>query len=143
MPDQTATRSPQLTRRVFRQRIGLSRLAESCPNLTWKLKTFAGTNYFVRAAPIGLVCANTYRRIRIRTMAVLSTVMTEVKSLAVDPQRRRRAIAQAEKARDKQVTDREGNNEFAAELGGFVEQRKLKNTGMSSCGWSEVVLTLV
>lgn len=60
----------------------------------------------------------------------LSTVMTEVKSLAVDPQKRMRAIAQAEKARDKQVTDRKANNEFAAELGGFVEQKKLKKTGM-------------
>ena len=59
--------------------------------------------------------------------------MTEVKSLAVDPQRRMRAIAQAEKARDKQVTDRKGDNEFAAELGGFVEQRKFKKTGTSSC----------
>ena len=62
----------------------------------------------------------------------LSTVMTEVKSLAVDPNKRMQAIAQAEKARDRQNIERKANDEFAAELGGFVEHKKLKKTGESS-----------
>ena len=105
----------QLPRRDFRQRIGLTRLAESCVNseaedIRWDQlfcscsTDWPGSREYIPPDPD-------------QNHGGLSTVMTEVKSLAVDPQRRMRAIAQAEKARDKQLTDRKGNNEFAADAG--------------------------
>jgi chromosome segregation ATPase len=62
----------------------------------------------------------------------LSTVLSEVQSLAVDPEKRLRAIALAEKARDKELADRKNDDAFAAELGGFVDGKMLKKTGGSS-----------
>jgi len=70
----------------------------------------------------------------------LSTVLTEVKSLAVDPAKRMRAIAQAEKARDQEIGSRK-QNEFATELGGFVEQKMLKKTGLPISLKLDVALT--
>lgn len=62
----------------------------------------------------------------------LPTVMAEVQSLAVDPDKRLRAIELAEKQRDKDKLARKGNDVFASELGGFVDGRLLKKTGRSS-----------
>jgi hypothetical protein len=59
----------------------------------------------------------------------LATVMSEVQSLAVDPEKRLRAIALAEKARDRELAARKGNDAFASELGGFVDNKMLKKTG--------------
>lgn len=61
----------------------------------------------------------------------LSTVMTEVRSLSVDPDRRLRAIQEAEKAREVSRTENK-DNEFAKELGGFVDSKQLRKTGPSS-----------
>lgn len=60
----------------------------------------------------------------------LSTVMTEVRSLAVDPDRRLKAIQEAEKAREAS-RDEKKQNEFAKELGGFVDSKQLRKTGQS------------
>lgn len=57
----------------------------------------------------------------------LSTVMLEIKGAAVDPERRLKAIAANEKAREKELAAR--SDEFQAELAGFVEGKKLKMTG--------------
>ena len=57
----------------------------------------------------------------------LRTVMLEVKGLAADPDKRMKAIQQAEKARSKEAANK--TDEFANELGGFVEGRKLRKTG--------------
>lgn len=61
----------------------------------------------------------------------LSTVMTEVRSLAVDPEKRLRAIQDAEKARIESKGERE-HDKFAKELGGFVESKQLRRTGRVS-----------
>ncbi|KAK7687293.1 hypothetical protein QCA50_009798 [Cerrena zonata] len=57
----------------------------------------------------------------------LSTVMLEIRSAAVDAERRLKAIAANEKAREKELATR--SDEFQAELAGFVEGKKLKMTG--------------
>lgn len=57
----------------------------------------------------------------------LSTVMLEVRSAAVDPERRLKAIAASEKNREKERANQA--DEFQAELNGFVQGKKLKLTG--------------
>lgn len=57
----------------------------------------------------------------------LKTVMLEVKGLQPDPDKRLKAIEQAEKARQRDASSK--TNEFANELGGFVEKGKLRKTG--------------
>ena len=57
----------------------------------------------------------------------LSTVMLEIRGAAADSERRLKAIAATEKAREKELTTR--SDEFQNELSGFVEGRKLKKTG--------------
>ena len=57
----------------------------------------------------------------------LSTVLLEVKGRPQASDKRMKAIEMAEKARQKDAADR--TDEFAAELGGFVDGRKLKKTG--------------
>ena len=106
----------QLPRCVFRQRIGLSRLPESCVNL--EAEDFRWDQLFCSCSTDWLGLREYIPPDPDPNHGGLSTVMTAVKSLAVDPRKRMRAIAQAaEKARDKQVTDREGNNKFAADAG--------------------------
>ena len=58
----------------------------------------------------------------------LSTVLLEVKGRPQASDKRMKAIEMAEKARQKEADER--TDEFAAELGGFVDGRKLKKTGM-------------
>ena len=57
----------------------------------------------------------------------LSTVMLEIRGAAADSERRLKAIAATEKAREKELTSR--SDEFQNELSGFVEGKKLKKTG--------------
>ena len=57
----------------------------------------------------------------------LSTVMLEVKALKPDPERRLQAIERAERVRQAELAGRK--DEFAAELGDFVEGGKLKRSG--------------
>lgn len=61
----------------------------------------------------------------------LSTVLLEVKGRPQASDKRMKAIEMAEKARQKDVAER--TDEFAAELGGFVDGRKLKKTGATRC----------
>lgn len=71
----------------------------------------------------------------------LTTVLLEVKGRPQASDKRMKAIEQAEKARQKEVAER--TDEFAAELGGFVENRKLKKTGKRHCGFAKkTALTL-
>ena len=53
--------------------------------------------------------------------------MLEIRGASVDPERRLKAIAANEKAREKDLAQR--SDEFQAELAGFVEGKKLKMTG--------------
>ncbi|KAI0686337.1 actin interacting protein 3-domain-containing protein [Cerioporus squamosus] len=57
----------------------------------------------------------------------LSTVMMEIRSAAVDPERRLKAIAANEKNREKELASR--SDEFQNELSGFVVGKKLRMTG--------------
>ena len=57
----------------------------------------------------------------------LSTVMLEIRSAAVDPERRLKAIEANEKNREKELATR--TDEFQSELHGFVSAKKLKMTG--------------
>ncbi|KAI8974615.1 actin interacting protein 3-domain-containing protein [Trametes punicea] len=57
----------------------------------------------------------------------LSTVMMEIRSAAVDPERRLKAIAANEKNREKELANRA--DEFQTELSGFVAGKKLRMTG--------------
>ncbi|KAL4250489.1 hypothetical protein ABKN59_006966 [Abortiporus biennis] len=57
----------------------------------------------------------------------ISTVMLEIRSAAVDQERRMKAIAANEKNREKELAAR--SDEFQAELTGFVAGKKLKMTG--------------
>ncbi|EJD07419.1 AIP3-domain-containing protein [Fomitiporia mediterranea MF3/22] len=57
----------------------------------------------------------------------LSTVMMEIRSAAVDPQRRMKAIEASKKNREREMADR--SDEFEAELKSFVSGKKLKLTG--------------
>ncbi|KZT66100.1 AIP3-domain-containing protein [Daedalea quercina L-15889] len=57
----------------------------------------------------------------------LSTVMLEIRGAAADPERRLKAIAATEKAREKELASR--SDEFQNELSGFVDGKKLKKTG--------------
>ncbi|KAI0334647.1 AIP3-domain-containing protein [Cubamyces sp. BRFM 1775] len=57
----------------------------------------------------------------------LSTVMMEIRSAAVDPERRLKAIAANEKNREKELASR--TDEFQNELTGFVAGKKLRMTG--------------
>ncbi|KAH9931784.1 actin interacting protein 3-domain-containing protein [Fomitopsis serialis] len=57
----------------------------------------------------------------------LSTVMLEIRGAAADQERRLKAIAATEKAREKELASR--SDEFQNELSGFVDGKKLKRTG--------------
>ncbi|KAK4704862.1 hypothetical protein P7C70_g1354, partial [Phenoliferia sp. Uapishka_3] len=57
----------------------------------------------------------------------LSTILLEVRGLQPDPERRLEAIEKAENARKLDLASR--SNEFADELGGFVDGGKLKKSG--------------
>ncbi|GAA93972.1 hypothetical protein E5Q_00619 [Mixia osmundae IAM 14324] len=57
----------------------------------------------------------------------LTTVMSEVRQIAPDPLKRLKAIEQAEKAREKGLSNKQ--DELASQLGEFVEGKKLKKTG--------------
>lgn len=57
----------------------------------------------------------------------LSTVMMEIRSAAVDQERRLKAIAANEKVREKELASR--SDEFQTELSGFVAGKKLRMTG--------------
>ncbi|KAH9829944.1 actin interacting protein 3-domain-containing protein [Rhodofomes roseus] len=57
----------------------------------------------------------------------LSTVMLEIRGAAADPERRLKAIAATEKAREKELASR--SDEFQNELSGFVDGKRLKKTG--------------
>ncbi|OJT04283.1 Actin-interacting protein 3 -like protein [Trametes pubescens] len=57
----------------------------------------------------------------------LSTVMLEIRSAAVDPERRLKAIAANEKNREREMSTR--TDEFQSELNGFVAGKKLRMTG--------------
>ncbi|TBU61549.1 actin interacting protein 3-domain-containing protein [Dichomitus squalens] len=57
----------------------------------------------------------------------LSTVMLEIKSAAVDPEKRLKAIAANEKNRERELASR--SDEFQTELSGFVAGKKLRMTG--------------
>ncbi|KAI0752682.1 actin interacting protein 3-domain-containing protein [Daedaleopsis nitida] len=57
----------------------------------------------------------------------LSTVMMGIRSAAVDPERRLKAIAANEKSREKELASR--SDEFQTELSGFVVGKKLRMTG--------------
>ncbi|KAI0763853.1 actin interacting protein 3-domain-containing protein [Trametes elegans] len=57
----------------------------------------------------------------------LSSVMMEIRSAAVDPERRLKAIAANEKNREKELANRA--DEFQTELTGFVAGKKLRMTG--------------
>ncbi|KAI0644355.1 actin interacting protein 3-domain-containing protein [Trametes meyenii] len=59
--------------------------------------------------------------------AGLSSVMMEIRSAAVDPERRLKAIAANEKSREKELASR--SDEFQRELSGFVGGKKLRMTG--------------
>ncbi|KAI0628175.1 actin interacting protein 3-domain-containing protein [Trametes polyzona] len=57
----------------------------------------------------------------------LSTVMMEIRTAAVDPERRLKAIAANEKNRERAMANR--TDEFQSELSGFVAGKKLRMTG--------------
>ncbi|EIN09398.1 AIP3-domain-containing protein [Punctularia strigosozonata HHB-11173 SS5] len=57
----------------------------------------------------------------------LTSVMMEIRSAAVDPERRMKAIAANQKNREKELSSR--SDEFQEELTGFVQGKKLKMTG--------------
>ncbi|KAI0819607.1 actin interacting protein 3-domain-containing protein [Trametes gibbosa] len=57
----------------------------------------------------------------------LSTVMMEIRTAAIDPERRLKAIAANEKNRERDMANRA--DEFQTELNGFVVGKKLKMTG--------------
>lgn len=57
----------------------------------------------------------------------LSTVLLEVRGLQPDPERRLEAIEKAERARELDLASR--TDEFADELGGFVQGQRLKKSG--------------
>ncbi|KAG6331868.1 hypothetical protein ID866_7224 [Astraeus odoratus] len=57
----------------------------------------------------------------------LSTVMMEIRSAAVDPEKRLKAIAANQKNRERELANR--SDEFQNELAGFVSGKKLKMTG--------------
>ncbi|RPD54203.1 AIP3-domain-containing protein [Lentinus tigrinus ALCF2SS1-7] len=57
----------------------------------------------------------------------ISTVMMEIRSAAIDPERRLKAIAANEKSREKELASR--SDEFQTELSGFVAGKKLRMTG--------------
>ena len=57
----------------------------------------------------------------------LSSVLMEIRSAAVDPQRRLKAIAANEKNRERELASR--SDEFQTELEGFVAGKKLRMTG--------------
>ncbi|KAH8116300.1 AIP3-domain-containing protein [Phellopilus nigrolimitatus] len=57
----------------------------------------------------------------------ISTVMMEIRSAAVDPERRLKAIAANQKNREREKAAQ--SDEFEAELKGFVSSKKLKMTG--------------
>ena len=59
----------------------------------------------------------------------LGTILFEVKALEPDSSKRLRAIANAEKARNKDLASR--TDEFSSELGNFVDGKRLKKTGMN------------
>jgi hypothetical protein len=55
------------------------------------------------------------------------TVMMSIRALAPDPDRRLRAIEQAERAREAEIASR--SDAFKDELGGFVDGKRLRKTG--------------
>ncbi|KAI5121892.1 hypothetical protein M0805_001097 [Coniferiporia weirii] len=57
----------------------------------------------------------------------LSTVMMEIRSAAIDPERRLKAIAASQKTREREKANT--GDEFEAELKGFVSGKRLKMTG--------------
>lgn len=57
----------------------------------------------------------------------LSTVMMEIRTAAVDPEKRLKAIAANQKNRERELANR--SDEFQNELAGFVGGKKLKMTG--------------
>lgn len=57
----------------------------------------------------------------------ISTVMMEIRSAAIDPERRMKAIAASQKTRERELAER--SDEFEDELKGFVVGKKLKLTG--------------
>jgi len=57
----------------------------------------------------------------------LSSVMLEIRSASVDPERRLKAIEASQKNRERELADRA--DEFEEELKGFVGGKKLKMTG--------------
>ncbi|MBW0483558.1 hypothetical protein O181_023273 [Austropuccinia psidii MF-1] len=59
----------------------------------------------------------------------LETVLMQVKALEPNPQSRLKAIELAEKQREKSLQEVKNDDEFAKELIGFVEGKKLKMTG--------------
>jgi hypothetical protein len=61
------------------------------------------------------------------TQSGLSNVMLEIRSAAVDPERRLKAIEASQKNRERELANRE--DEFQTELTGFVGGKKLKMTG--------------
>jgi hypothetical protein len=54
--------------------------------------------------------------------------LLEIRTRDADPNRRLRAIEEQQRARERERAAK-GDDEFAAELGGFVAGRKLKKTG--------------
>ncbi|SPC66674.1 related to actin-interacting protein AIP3 [Ustilago sp. UG-2017b] len=59
----------------------------------------------------------------------LSTVMMEVKSQAVNHEKRLRALQAAERQRQKDLLASKTNDEFSEELAGFVDKKVLRKTG--------------
>lgn len=57
----------------------------------------------------------------------ISTVMMEIRSAAIDPERRMKAIEASQKSREKERAER--SDEFESELKNFVSGKKLKLTG--------------
>lgn len=57
----------------------------------------------------------------------ISSVMMEIRTAQVDPEKRMKAIAQSQKNREREMAAR--SNEFEAELKNFVSGKKLKLTG--------------
>ncbi|KAJ1028807.1 hypothetical protein NDA16_001972 [Ustilago loliicola] len=59
----------------------------------------------------------------------LSTVMMEVKSQAVNHEKRLRALQAVERQRQKDMLASKSNDEFSEELAGFVDKKVLRKTG--------------
>ncbi len=59
----------------------------------------------------------------------LSTVMMEVKSQAVNHEKRLRALQAVERQRQKDMLASKANDEFSEELAGFVDKKVLRKTG--------------